>query len=120
MISKRKKNASPLLYLLRAWLYPKQKIYAWLKIKKVEHMKGGIMCHPRTRKSSTADQRKHEKDTNQHISKSIQQGNIPFQEVTQKKPLKPYLIALAYKRGTGKEGILIRSKTNAVFPFKIP
>jgi hypothetical protein len=49
------------------------------------------MCHPRSRKSSTADQRKHEKDTNQHKSKSIQQGNIPFQEVTQKKPLKPYL-----------------------------
>ena len=37
-----------------------------IKIKKVEHMKGGIMCHPRTRKSSTADQRKQEKDTNQH------------------------------------------------------
>jgi hypothetical protein len=75
----------------RGCIYPKQKIYAWLKIKKVEHMKGGIMCHPRSRKSSTADQRKHEKDTNQHKSKSIQQGNIPFQEVTQKKPLKPYL-----------------------------
>lgn len=62
----------------RGCIYPKQKIYAWLKIKKVEHMKGGIMCHPRSRKSSTADQRKHEKTQTNINQKASNKEIFPF------------------------------------------
>ena len=63
-------------------------------------MKGGIMCHPRRRKSSTAERK--QKDTNKHKTSKHPKRKFPLQDLTQKKLLGPYLIEFSYKRGTGK------------------
>jgi len=53
------------------------------------------MCHPRRRKSS---QLKENRKTPKNVKcQSIRKGNIPLQELTQKKPPE-----FSYKRGTGK------------------